>query len=266
MTGEITAGVILIGNEILSGRTRDGNLHWLGQRLGELGIRLREARVVEDETPAIVAAVHALRAQNRYVFTTGGIGPTHDDITTAAVAAAFGQPLVEHPEARRRLLDFYGAEGLTTPRLKMALVPEGAELIDNPVSAAPGFRIGNVYVLAGVTNIMQAMFRVLAVQLEHGAPILARSIEAPLGESRIAEGLSELQRDLPDVAIGCYPRGRAGKPAVCVVLRGRDADRLATVAAAVAELMRASGAPPQSIHHGEPVTHDSVERPEGADI
>ena len=266
MTNEITAGVVLIGNEILSGRTRDGNLHWLGQQLGELGIRLCEARVVEDETPAIIEAVHALGARNRYVFTTGGIGPTHDDITTAAVAEAFGRPLVEHPEARRRLLDFYGPAGLTAPRLKMAIVPEGAELIDNPVSAAPGFRIGNVFVLAGVTNIMQAMFRAIAPTLEHGAPILARSIEAPLGESRIAEGLADLQSQHPEVAIGCYPRGQAGRPAVCVVVRGRDEALLARVADAVAGIMRASGAPAASIRHGEPVIHDSAGRPEGADI
>jgi molybdenum cofactor synthesis domain-containing protein len=266
MTGEITAGVILIGNEILSGRTRDGNLHWLGQQLSDLGIRLREARVVEDETPAIVEAVHALRARNHYVFTTGGIGPTHDDITTAAVAEAFGRPLIEHPEARQRLLDFYGAEQLTAPRLKMAVVPEGAELIDNPVSAAPGFRIDNVFVLAGVTSIMQAMFRGLAHSLEHGAPILARSIEAPLGESRIAEGLDAIQQRHADVAIGCYPRGQAGKPSVCVVLRGRDPGRLSVVAEEVAALMTARGAPAASIQHGEPLTHDSAERPEGAAI
>jgi molybdenum cofactor synthesis domain-containing protein len=266
MTGEITAGVILIGNEILSGRTRDGNLHWLGQRLGELGIRLREARVVEDETPAIVEAVHALAARCRYVFTTGGIGPTHDDITTLAVATAFGRPLIEHPEARRRLLEFYGADGLSAPRLKMAMVPEGAELIDNPVSAAPGFRFGNVYVLAGVTHIMQAMFRSIAPGLEHGAPILARSIEAPLGESRIALGLAALQARHPDIAIGCYPRGQAGNPAVCVVLRGRDAAALATLAAAVEALMLASGAPAAAIRHGEPETHDGAGRVEGADV
>jgi len=266
-TGEITAGVILIGNEILSGRTRDGNLHWLGQRLSELGIRLSEARVVEDETPAIVEAVQALSARNRYVFTTGGIGPTHDDITTAAVAAAFGRRLIEHPEAHRRLLAFYGPDGLTVPRLKMALVPEGADLIDNPVSAAPGFRIGNVHVLAGVTHIMQAMFHVIAPTLAHGAPILARSITAPLGESRIAEGLAELQSRHPEVAIGCYPRGQTGNPAVCVVLRGRDPAALATLIAAVAALMQASGAPAESISLGEADdTHDSAARPEGADV
>jgi len=266
MTGEITAGVILIGNEILSGRTRDGNLHWLGQQLSDLGIRLREARVVEDETPAIVEAVHALRGRNTYVFTTGGIGPTHDDITTAAVAEGFGRTLIEHPEARRRLLEFYGSADLTAPRLKMAIVPEGAELIDNPVSAAPGFRIENVFVLAGVTNIMQAMFRGLAPSLEHGAPILARSIEAPLGESRIAEGLTAIQERCAEVAIGCYPRGQAGKPSVCVVLRGRDADALARVAGEVAALMVERGAPAASIRHGEPATHDSAVRPEGSDI
>lgn len=265
MSTEITAGVVLIGNEILSGRTRDGNLHWLGMRLASLGIRLREARVVEDETPAIIAAVHALRAANTYVFTTGGIGPTHDDITTAAIAEAFDRPLVEDSEARRRLLEFYGTADLTAPRLKMAVIPQGAELIDNPVSAAPGFRIENVYVLAGVTTIMQAMFDGLAGGLQQGLPIVAASVEAPIGESRIAEGLTDIQSRYGDLGIGSYPRGKEGRPSVCVVVRGRDLGRIRAAALEVAELMRVRGADPADIVHGHAEGHDSALDPEASD-
>lgn len=266
MSTEITAGVILIGNEILSGRTRDGNLHWLGVQLAAIGIRLREARVVEDETPAIVEAVHALAARNTYVFTTGGIGPTHDDITTAAIAEAFGRRLVEDPEARQRLNDFYGVAELTTPRLKMAIIPEGAELIDNTISAAPGFRIENVFVLAGVTSIMQAMFRALAPKLQHDLPIRAVSVEAPLGESRIAVGLTDIQARYPDVAIGSYPGGRAGRPWVSVVLRSRDCDRMETARAEVTQLILGTGVPAAEVVQGQAQAHDSSAQPEASDV
>ena len=154
----VTAALLIIGNEILSGRTQDANLAFLAQELNEAGIQVREVRVVPDEETEIVAAVNALRAKFDHLFTTGGIGPTHDDITSACVAKAVGRPLIRHPEAERRLLAYYPPEKVNPARMKMADTPEGAELIDNPVSVAPGFTIENVHVLPGVPSILQAMF------------------------------------------------------------------------------------------------------------
>lgn len=236
-----TAAVLLIGDELLSGRTQDCNLAYLGQRLAARGIRLAEARVVSDEEEEIVAAVRALSGRYTYVFTTGGIGPTHDDITAAAIARAFGRRLLADPVAEERLKKYYGADALSAPRLKMATVPEGSALIDNRVSSAPGFRLGNVFVLAGVPVIMQAMFESLQDQLQDGAPIRSRSVTAPLGESRLAESLADIQRRYPDVGIGSYPFVRASRVAVSIVLRGTDEARLDGAAAEVAALMRTLG-------------------------
>ncbi len=166
----ITACVIIIGNEILSGRTAEANLRYLGRRLGELGVHLHEARVIPDTEDAIVTAVNQCRTIFDYVFTTGGIGPTHDDITSQSVAKAFGVPIKRNPDAVARLRAYYGAQHLNEARLKMANVPEGAHLINNPVSGAPGFEIGNVWVLAGVPSIMRVMFEGVTYRLTGGPP------------------------------------------------------------------------------------------------
>ena len=177
MAGQpVTAGLLVIGNEILSGRTQDANIAFLGHRLNEIGVRLAEVRVVPDIEADIVAAVNALRARFDYVFTTGGIGPTHDDITAAAIAKAFGVPLIQNPEARARLEGNYRAGDLNEARLRMANTPEGAALIDNPVSRAPGFRLENVFVLAGVPVILQAMVAGLRPAIAGGRPMLSRTV------------------------------------------------------------------------------------------
>jgi molybdenum cofactor synthesis domain-containing protein len=226
-----TAAVLLIGNEILSGRTQDANLAYIGRRCTELGIRLVEARVVPDVPAEIVAAANALRARVDYLFTTGGIGPTHDDITADCIAEAVGRRLVENPEARALLEAHYG-ESINPARLRMARTPEGAELIENPVSVAPGFRVANVYVLAGIPKIMQAMFESLAPGLVGGAPILSRALEVNMPESMIAPVLTEAQAAFAEAAdgaavdIGSYPFARGGAYGVSVVMRSTDPDRL----------------------------------------
>lgn len=222
----VTAAVLLIGNEILSGRTKDANLGYIAQRCTELGIRLIEARVVADNEAAIVEAVNALRAQVDYLFTTGGIGPTHDDITADCIAKAVGRPLIEHPEARA-LLDAHYGDKINPARLRMARTPEGATLIENPVSTAPGFRIENVHVLAGIPTIMQAMFESLAPGLVGGAPLLSRALEVDLPESVIAGVLTDAQAAFAETLdIGSYPFARGGGFGVSVVLRSTDGDTL----------------------------------------
>ena len=196
----VTACLIIIGNEILSGRTVDANLPHLAKKLGEIGIRLAEARVVPDIEQEIVDAVNTCRAKHDYVFTTGGIGPTHDDITSAAVAKAFGLPFGRNPEAEALLLDYYPPEKVNEARLSMADTPEGAELIANPVSIAPGFRVENVYVMAGVPKIMQAMLDNVLPTLEGGAVVLSRSVTMFMPEGEIALHLK--------VASGRAPRPR----------------------------------------------------------
>ena len=177
-TSAVTAALIIIGNEILSGRTKDANLPHLATELNSVGVRLAEVRVIPDIEAEIIATVNALRAKFDYVFTTGGIGPTHDDITAESIAKAFELPLTQHPEALRRLQHHYNDNGLelTAARLRMANTPEGASLIDNPISTAPGFRVGNVFVMAGVPKIMQAMLASLKDQLHGGQPMLSRTV------------------------------------------------------------------------------------------
>ena len=243
-----TAAILIIGNEILSGRTQDANLGWLAGRLVELGIRIGEARVIPDIETDIVATVRALSERYSYVFTTGGIGPTHDDITAEAIARAFGVPLVEDPEAAGRLRRHYGPENVTPARLRMARIPQGATLIDNIVSAAPGFRIANVFVMAGVPAIMRAMFDWLAPSLVGGARMLDRTISCALGESMLAERLSAIQDRHPDVEIGSYPFFKAGRFGVSLVARGTDAAALESVAGEIAAMIRALG--------GEPIEAD----------
>src|SRR5579883_64773 len=239
-----TAAILIIGNEILSGRTQDANLGWLAGRLVELGIRVKEARVIPDIEAEIIAAVQALSARYSYVFTTGGIGPTHDDITAEAVAKAFAVPLIDDVEAAGRLTRHYGADKLTPARLRMARIPEGATLIDNIVSAAPGFRIGNVFVMAGVPAIMRAMFDWLAPSLAGGARMLDRTISCALGESMLAEPLSAIQGRHPEIEIGSYPYFQAGRFGVSLVARGTDEAALAAVAEEIAQMIRRLGGDP----------------------
>ncbi|HUK06340.1 MAG TPA: molybdopterin-binding protein [Stellaceae bacterium] len=241
----VTACVLVIGNEILSGRTQDVNLNYLAKGLNKAGVRLREARVIPDVAEAIVAAVNEVRGKFDYVFTTGGIGPTHDDITAECVARAFGVPLVLDPDARRILEARYRPGELNEARLRMAHVPKGASLVTNPISGAPGFRIGNVFVLAGVPQIMQAMFDGVAGSLRGGRPMLARTVTSGLPEGVLAKGLAQVQERYSDIDIGSYPWYRAGAFGTSLVLRGTDEKRLDAATAEVATLVKALGGTPQ---------------------
>jgi molybdenum cofactor synthesis domain-containing protein len=240
----VTAAILIIGNEILSGRTRDANLPWLAERLNAIGIRVMEARVIPDILEAIVTAVNETRSRFDYVFTTGGIGPTHDDITSQCIARAFGRPLILDEEARARLQRHYPPGSLNEARLRMAHVPEGASLIDNPVSAAPGFQIGNVFVLAGVPAVMQAMFEGIRHGLAGGQTMLSRTIAAYLGEGVIATDLGELQARYEDLEIGSYPFVRKGRFGASFVIRGTDANRIAACAEELEAIIRRLGAEP----------------------
>src|SRR6516164_2604219 len=206
----VTACVLIIGNEILSGRTQDENLAFLARGLNDVGVRVREARVIPDDPGAIAAAVNEARRAFDHVFTTGGIGPTHDDITAQCVADAFGVPLVVHPDAKRLLEAHYPAGHLNEARLRMAMVPEGASLLPNPISRAPGFQIGNVFVLPGVPSIMQGIFEQLRQRLVGGTRLLSRSVSCHLAEGTIADDLAALQSRYPDLEIGSYPYFRRG--------------------------------------------------------
>ena len=219
-----TAAMLVIGDEILSGRTRDSNAHHLAGRLARHGIDLREVRMVADEADAIVAAVHALSEAHDHLFTSGGIGPTHDDITADSIAAAFGLPINVREDARERLAEHYRARGteLNAARLRMARIPEGARLIDNPVSAAPGFTIRNVHVMAGVPQIFEAMLEGLIPTLTGGAPLESRSIRVERGEGDIAGPLTDLARANPGLSFGSYPFVQGGRFGVNVVVRGTD--------------------------------------------
>ena len=239
-----TACVIVIGNEILSGRTRDANLPYLARRLSELGIQLREARIIPDVEEVIAATINACRARYTYVFTTGGIGPTHDDITAQAVARAFGVELEYHAEAVALLESQYAGRELNEARMRMARVPAGGSLIRNPVSLVPGFQIENVFVMAGVPMIMEAMFEGLRDRLVGGEPVLTRTIAAHLAEGQIAGGLAQVQERYPEIAIGSYPYYRQGRFGVNIVLRGTEMARLDAAAGEVAELMRRLGVEP----------------------
>jgi molybdenum cofactor synthesis domain-containing protein len=219
-----TAAVLLIGNEVLSGRTKDKNLGYIADCMTALGIDLLEARVVADDEDAIVAAVNALRARYTYVFTTGGIGPTHDDITADCIAKAFGVGISHHPDAVAILEDYFKEMGRepNEARMRMARIPHGGTLIANSVSRAPGFRVENVFVMAGVPKIMQAMLEAIMPTLRQGAPILSRTLLFEGGEGDIAKPLSEAQDAFPAVVMGSYPF--EGKTGYCtnLVLRSRD--------------------------------------------
>jgi molybdopterin-biosynthesis enzyme MoeA-like protein len=235
---DITACVIIIGNEILSGRTQDLNLAYIGKRCDELGIQLKETRVIPDIEATIVACVNECRALFSYVFTTGGIGPTHDDITSASIARAFGLKIVRHPQAVAAMDRYYEPGKLTEARLKMADVPEDSILIDNPLSAAPGFQVENVFVFAGVPLIMQAMFEGITHRLTGGAPILSDNVATNLGESALAEDLAKLQACYEDVSVGSYPYFKKGKLGVNLVVRSTDKRRLAQLADELKSMIR----------------------------
>lgn len=230
-----TAAMLVIGDEILSGRTRDANMHHLAGQLTEAGIDLTEVRIVSDDAPAIIAAVQALSASYSHVFTSGGIGPTHDDITADCIAAAFDTPIGIRDDARALLQAHYDRSGqeLNTARLRMARIPDGATLIDNPVSTAPGFTLGNVHVMAGVPSVFQAMIASVLPTLSGGAPLLSRSLRVVRGEGDIAGPLSEFAARHPDLSVGSYPFQKDGIYGANLVVRGQDA---AALDAAMAEL------------------------------
>jgi molybdenum cofactor synthesis domain-containing protein len=245
MTGQraddvVTAAFLVIGDEILSGRTKDKNIGFLADYLTALGIDLKEVRIVPDETPEIVGAVNALRARYDYVFTSGGIGPTHDDITAESIAEAFGVPLNLDPRAVAIMEPHYPPGQFTPARQRMARIPEGADLIENKVSKAPGFRMENVHVMAGVPSIMQAMMDALAPDLKTGKKMLSETVAADMPESRIAERLAAIQDAHPQTLIGSYPRATDGKFSTQIVIRSRDEAILMAakkdVAEAVADL------------------------------
>jgi len=249
-----TAAVMVVGDEILSGRTQDTNTSFIAKWLNERGVRLCEVRVVPDIQTEIVAALNALRGRYDYVFTTGGIGPTHDDITADAVAAAFGVPIDYHPQALEILNAHYAPGEFTEARKRMARIPQGAELIENPVSKAPGFHIGNVFVLAGVPMIMQAMLESLSHHIAGGQKMLSACIGGAVAEGHVAEALGILQGQYPDVSMGSYPyfrpppRGEEGVLPVYgvnFVLRSIDPERLSAAAEAVRSMIRAHGATPE---------------------
>ena len=238
-----TAAMLVIGDEILTGRTRDSNMHHLANELTGRGIRLAEARVVPDQHDRIVAAVNALRADYDHVFTSGGIGPTHDDITADAVAAAFGVPIDVRADARAILEAHYQRTGLelNAARLRMARIPDGATLIDNPVSSAPGFTLGNVHVLAGVPAIFQAMVAGVLPRLTGGAALLSQMIDVDRGEGEIAGPLGELAARFPDLSFGSYPYIRNGAHGTQLVVRGTDASRLDAAMVALSKLVGGQG-------------------------
>jgi len=253
MTGQPenpTACLLVIGDEVLSGRTQDANIRFLATRLGEIGIPLREVRVIPDDAPTIIGTVNEVRAKFDHVFTTGGIGPTHDDITSECVAAAFGVPWEPHPEAWARMEKSYKPGEFNPARQRMATMPRGATLIDNPISVAPGFTIGNVHVLAGVPRIMQAMFEALAPTLHGGRPIVSRTVHARgLMEGRIAESLSAIQAEVGAVSLGSYPFYRPDGNGVAIVAKGTDAAAVEAAIARVTEMITAQGQMPVA---GEP--------------
>ncbi|QIK96283.1 competence/damage-inducible protein A [Sphingomonas sp. HDW15A] len=240
-----TAGLVVIGDEILSGRTQDKNVAQIGSWLNVQGIRLREVRVVGDVEEAIVEAVNAMRTAYDYCFTTGGIGPTHDDITVDAIAAAFGLPVVIHPEARRLLEDYYATRGgLNEGRLAMARVPEGAELIDNPVSKAPGIKIGNVYIMAGIPWVTAGMLEGLTGKLEGGRPLVSVTVGALAPESEVAAMLRDVERASDGISIGSYPFFKDGRGGSNFVVRSEDEELARSAAGLLAEKLAELGYDP----------------------
>ncbi len=235
---EITGALLVIGDEILSGRTKDKNIGFVADHCNQIGIRLKEVRIVADDEASIVVAVNELRRAYTYVFTTGGIGPTHDDITADSVARAFGVPIDIDPRAVALLRERYAEADLTPTRLRMARIPEGAELIENSVSKAPGFKLGNVIVMAGVPTIMEAMLLAVTPRLKTGPKMLSVSIRVNAPEGQIAAPLACCQQAFPDVAMGSYPFSENGRHGTSLVLRSTEEGRLKL---AKADLIRRLG-------------------------
>lgn len=217
-----TAGVIIIGNEILSGRTQDTNVAYIGKRLDGLGIRIAEVRIIADVENIIIENVNYFRRTYDYVFTTGGIGPTHDDVTAQSIATAFSVQLKKNKAAITAMKIFYPAKVFNDEQEKMAYIPEGAKAINNSISGAPGFQLENVFVLAGVPKIMQCMFDVLSERLYGGTPILTTSVSINLSESIFAAALGKLQQKYADISIGSYPHFHETLPVVTLVMRGNN--------------------------------------------
>ncbi|RUM98785.1 competence/damage-inducible protein A [Pseudaminobacter arsenicus] len=239
MADIVTAAMIIIGDEILSGRTKDRNIGHLADIMTAIGIDLKEVRIVPDEEDEIVAAVNALRARYTYVFTTGGIGPTHDDITADSVSKAFGVPCEYDAQAYAMMEASYAARGMefTEARKRMARMPRGASHIVNPVSLAPGFRIGNVHVMAGVPSIFQAMLDNVVPTLKTGAKLLSVTVHCPVGEGTIGGPLAEIQKRHPDTIIGSYPQYLDGKFSTELVVRARSPQALEAARAEVAAMV-----------------------------
>lgn len=223
-----TACLLIIGNEVLSGRTQDANLKFIATRLGEIGIPLREVRVIPDVEQTIIDTINEVRAKFDHVFTTGGIGPTHDDITADAVAAALHAKIGHRADAMALLQAHYDRAGLpfNDARQRMARIPDGAELIDNPISTAPGFTLGNVHVMAGVPNIFEAMLASLLPRLSGGLPLLSQSLRVMRGEGEIATAFGALAAEYPDLSMGSYPFNQQGAHGTNLVIRGQDPARL----------------------------------------
>ncbi len=240
-----TACILVIGNEVLSGRTQDANIRFLAVKLGERGIPVREVRVIPDIAETIVSTVNEVRQKFTYVFTTGGIGPTHDDITSECIATAFAVPWIPHPIAWARMEKAYKPGEFNAARQRMGTMPEGAKLIDNAMSVAPGFQMENVYVMAGVPRVMQSMFEWLAPTLQGGQKIEQRAVHAiGLAEGLIAEGLTTIQNRFPEIDLGSYPFYRPAGNGVTLVAKGTSAADAETVITEVTTLIQSLGRTP----------------------
>jgi molybdenum cofactor synthesis domain-containing protein len=233
MKKNVTAGFLIIGDEILSGRTSDANLNFLAKNLTELGINLKEVRVVPDIEEKIIEAVNALKTQYDYLFTSGGIGPTHDDITSLSIAKATNDNYTKNEQAAQILIDYYGKENVNEARMKMAFMPSKAKLLDNPISSAPGFFIENIFVMAGVPKIFQAMFEAVKKQLITGNKILAKEIKVDLTESLIAKDLERLQKKYPQITMGSYP----GNMQTSLVFRSTEMNLIESATKEMIELL-----------------------------
>lgn len=242
-----TVSVVIIGNEILSGRTRDANTPWIAEKVAQVGVRLLEIRIVPDIEEHIISAVNELREKTDYVITTGGIGPTHDDITSESVAKAFGRELELNQTAYDMLEDHYGPQDFTKARQKMAYFPEDVTLIQNPVSAAPGFQIDNVFVLAGVPRIMQAMLDEVLHSMDQSPPLLSTTVACSLAESDVAEDVGSLQKRYPNIEIGSYPHFRGGMMGLSLVLRGVNQEELDQATQETIDIIRQHGDEPRAI-------------------
>ncbi|MEM7080962.1 MAG: molybdopterin-binding protein [Pseudomonadota bacterium] len=247
MNEAVTACVLIIGNEILSGRTADVNLNHLAQTLGGWGIQVKHARIIPDDEDVIIDTLNEVRTDYDYVFTTGGIGPTHDDITAECVAKAFGVDLYQHEEIAERIRARPAPDDVMANRLLMARVPRGGFLIDNPTGGPQGFGISNVYVMAGIPMVMQAMLSSLEGKLKSGPVVRSHSIRAYLGESQIASPLGKIQNAYPQVDIGSYPFYRDDRYGTTLVIRGTDTSTVTEVAAAVMQAVSDAGETPEDL-------------------